>query len=177
MSTVFQLIQHSRKTVDTEYMYYSWCMTSTDIVKWRKTNYHENLEKGMIMKIWRKKKWDEIHAPCACALYRVLWTNASMSSLCLSEIQAGGEFMSWLNMLGLCLNTNVYLQCSQYLDIYWFYQVIDKRWSHEPLVFSHSVLSLQAYYIFSIDTFGYSNSGTLFWGVSKWANMLNHWRW
>lgn len=61
---------------------------------------------------------------------------------------------------------NVYLQCSQYLDIYWFYQVIDKG-SHEPLVFSHSVLSLQAHYIFSIDTFGYSNSGTLFLEVSK----------
>jgi hypothetical protein len=43
--------------------------------------------------------------------------------------------------------STVYLQCSQYLDIYWFYQVIDKG-SHEPLVFSHSVLSLQAYYIF-----------------------------
>ena len=28
----------SRKTVDTEYTSYSWCMTSTDIVKWRKTN-------------------------------------------------------------------------------------------------------------------------------------------
>ena len=27
----------SRKTVDTEYTYYSWCMTPTDIVKWRKT--------------------------------------------------------------------------------------------------------------------------------------------
>ena len=27
----------SRKTLDTEYMYYSWCITSTDIVKWRKT--------------------------------------------------------------------------------------------------------------------------------------------
>ena len=45
----------SRKTVDTEYMYYSWCMTSTDIVKWRKTNDYENFEKGMIyMKILNK---------------------------------------------------------------------------------------------------------------------------
>ena len=45
----------SRKTVDTEYTYYSWCMTSTDIVKWRKTNDHENFEKGMIyMKILKR---------------------------------------------------------------------------------------------------------------------------
>ena len=44
----------SRKTVDTEYTYYSWCMTSTDIVKWRKRNDYENFEKGMIMKILKK---------------------------------------------------------------------------------------------------------------------------
>jgi hypothetical protein len=45
----------SRKTVDTEYTYYSWCMTSTDIVKWRKMNDYENFEKGMIyMKILKK---------------------------------------------------------------------------------------------------------------------------
>ena len=45
----------SRKTVDTEYTYYSWCMTSTDIVKWRKNEWlwkywkrndlYENFEK------------------------------------------------------------------------------------------------------------------------------------
>jgi hypothetical protein len=29
----------SRKNVDTEYTYYSWCMTSTDIVKWRKNEW------------------------------------------------------------------------------------------------------------------------------------------
>ena len=40
--------------MDTEYTYYSWCMTSTDIVKWRKTNDYENFEKGMIMKILKK---------------------------------------------------------------------------------------------------------------------------
>ena len=59
----------SRKTVDTEYTYYSWCMTSTDIVKWRKTNDYENFEKGMIyMKILKKRGGggNEIHAPCAC---------------------------------------------------------------------------------------------------------------
>jgi hypothetical protein len=44
----------SRKSVETEYTYYSWCMTSTDIVKWRKTNDYENFEKGMIMKILKK---------------------------------------------------------------------------------------------------------------------------
>ena len=45
----------SRKTVDTEYTYYSWCMTSTDIVKWRKSNDYENFDKGMIyMKILKK---------------------------------------------------------------------------------------------------------------------------
>jgi hypothetical protein len=52
-------------------------MTSTDIVKWRKTNDYENFEKGMInMKIWKKKggggsrekggEGNEMHAPCAC---------------------------------------------------------------------------------------------------------------
>jgi hypothetical protein len=45
----------SRKTVDTEYTYYSWFMMSTDIVKWRKTNDYENFEEGMInMKILKK---------------------------------------------------------------------------------------------------------------------------
>ena len=40
-------------------------MTSTDIVKWRKTNDYENFEKGMIMKILNKKGGggNEIHAP------------------------------------------------------------------------------------------------------------------
>jgi hypothetical protein len=49
-------------------------MTSTDIVKWRKTNDYENFEKGMIyMKILKKGGsrekgggGNEIHAPCAC---------------------------------------------------------------------------------------------------------------
>jgi prenyltransferase beta subunit len=51
----FSLYCISRKTVDTEYTYYSWCMTSTDILKWRKTNDYENFEKGMIyMKILKK---------------------------------------------------------------------------------------------------------------------------
>jgi hypothetical protein len=68
----------SRKTVDTEYTYFSWCMTSTDIVKWRKTNDYENFEKGMIyMKILGKRGGsrekggggNEIHAPCACDLF------------------------------------------------------------------------------------------------------------
>jgi hypothetical protein len=36
----------SRKNVDTEYTYYSWCMTSTDIVKWRK---HE-----WLWKFWKR---------------------------------------------------------------------------------------------------------------------------
>ena len=37
------------------HLYYSWCMTSTDIVKRRKTNDYENFEKGMIyMKILKK---------------------------------------------------------------------------------------------------------------------------
>ena len=56
-----------RKTVDTEYTYYSWCMTSTDIVKWRKNEW--------LWKFWKKgggvveKRGgggNEIHAPCAC---------------------------------------------------------------------------------------------------------------
>ena len=36
----------SRKTVDTEYTYYSWCMTSTDIVKWRKNEW--------LWKFWKR---------------------------------------------------------------------------------------------------------------------------
>ena len=39
----------SRNTVDTEYTYYSWCMTSTDIVKWRKTKDYENFEKRGVL--------------------------------------------------------------------------------------------------------------------------------
>ena len=51
----FSLYCFSQKTVDTEYTYYSWCMTSTDIVKWRKRNDYENFEKVMIyMKILKK---------------------------------------------------------------------------------------------------------------------------
>jgi hypothetical protein len=51
----FSLYCISRKTVDTEYTYYSWYMFSTDIVKWRKTNDYENFEKAMInMKILKK---------------------------------------------------------------------------------------------------------------------------
>ena len=46
----------SLETVDIEYTYYSWCMTSTDIVKWRKTKDYENFEKGMIyMNILKNK--------------------------------------------------------------------------------------------------------------------------
>ena len=50
-------------------------MTSTDIVKGRKTNDYENFEKGMIYtKILKKRGGsrekggggNEIHAPCAC---------------------------------------------------------------------------------------------------------------
>ena len=52
-------------------------MTSTNIVKWRKTNDYENFEKGMIyMKILKNEGGNrekggggnEIHAPCACSL-------------------------------------------------------------------------------------------------------------
>ena len=76
-------LDHRRKTVDTEYTYYSWCMTSTDIVKWRKTNDYENFEKGMIyMKILKKGVsrekggvGNEIHAPCACGLDNTMLIN------------------------------------------------------------------------------------------------------
>ena len=53
-SWIIRVFCVSRKTVDTEYTYYSWCMTSTDIVKWRKTSDYANFEKGMIMKILKK---------------------------------------------------------------------------------------------------------------------------
>ena len=62
----------SRKTVDTEYTYYSWCMTSTDIVKWRKNEW--------LWKFWKKGgsrekggRGNEIHAPCACGLYTLYY--------------------------------------------------------------------------------------------------------
>ena len=45
----------SRKTVDTEYTYYLWCMTSNDIVKWRKKKDYENFERGIIYMIILKK--------------------------------------------------------------------------------------------------------------------------
>ena len=71
----FVLYCISRKTVDTEYTYYSWCMTSTDIVKWRKNEW--------LWKFWKRNDLygnfekrggsrekggggNEIHAPCAC---------------------------------------------------------------------------------------------------------------
>ena len=66
----------SRKTVDTEYRYYSWCMTSTDIVKWRKNewlwkfwkrNYlYENFEKRGGGSREKGERGNEIHTPCAC---------------------------------------------------------------------------------------------------------------
>ena len=71
----FSLILY--QSVDTEYTYYSWCMTSTDIVKWRKNEWlwkfcerndlYENFEKGGGS---REKGGggNEIHAPCACGL-------------------------------------------------------------------------------------------------------------
>ena len=55
----------SRKFVETEYTYYSWCMTSTDIVKWRKTNDCENFEKsGVVEKRGRRKR-----NPCPMRLW------------------------------------------------------------------------------------------------------------
>ena len=68
----------SRKTVDTKYTYYSWCMTSTDIIKWRKNEWlwkfwkrndlYENFEKKGGGGGSREKGGggNEIHAPCAC---------------------------------------------------------------------------------------------------------------
>jgi hypothetical protein len=57
----------SRKTVDTEYMYYSWCMMSTDIVKWRKNerlwkfwDLYENFEKRGVLE--KRGGGSEIHA-------------------------------------------------------------------------------------------------------------------
>jgi hypothetical protein len=65
----------SRKTVDTEYTYYSWCMTSTDIVKWRKNEWlwkfwkrndlYENFEKkgGVVEKRGEEETKSMPHAP------------------------------------------------------------------------------------------------------------------
>jgi hypothetical protein len=67
----------SRKTVDTEYTYYSWCMTSTDIVKWRKNEWlwtfwktndlYENFEKkGVVEKRGEEETKSMPHAPAIC---------------------------------------------------------------------------------------------------------------
>ena len=68
-----------RKTVDTEYTYYSWCMTSSDIVKWRKNEWlwkfwkrndlYENFEKrgGSREKGGRRKR-----NPCPMRLCKYL---------------------------------------------------------------------------------------------------------
>ena len=73
--TVTLLYCISRKTVDTEYTYYSWCMTSTDIVKWRKKEWlwkfwkrndlYENFEKrgGVVEKRGVKETKSMPHAP------------------------------------------------------------------------------------------------------------------
>jgi hypothetical protein len=75
-----------RKNADTEYMYYSWCMTTTDIVKLRKTEWlwkfgkrndlYENFEKrrGVVEKRGRRKRnscpmrlWN-VHIQVRCRL-------------------------------------------------------------------------------------------------------------
>ena len=64
----------SRKTMDTKYTYYSWCMTSTDIVKWRKNEWlwkfwkrndlYENFEKkGLVEKMGEEETKSMPHAP------------------------------------------------------------------------------------------------------------------
>ena len=94
----------SRKTVDTEYTYYSWCMTSTDIVKWRKTNDHENFEKGMIyMKILKRGRGsrekggggNEIHAPCACGVYSELYVYQTLWKRRPGWFQWAGRWNPW----------------------------------------------------------------------------------
>jgi uncharacterized protein YehS (DUF1456 family) len=56
-------------------------MTSTDIVKWRKTNDYENFEKGMIyMKISKKggvveKRGEEKRNPCPMRLWFIYLYN------------------------------------------------------------------------------------------------------
>ena len=63
-------------------------MTSTDIVKLRKTNDYENFEKGMIyMNILKKGGsrekgggGNEIHAPCACVEKQKLITRPNYFS-------------------------------------------------------------------------------------------------
>jgi hypothetical protein len=56
----------SRKNVNTEYMYYSWCMTSTDIVKWFPRNLAENSEAASFLyqttsfetEVQEREPWD-----------------------------------------------------------------------------------------------------------------------
>ena len=78
---------YMRETVDTEYTYYSWCMTSTDIVKWRKTNDYANFEEGMInMKILKKKGGRRKRNPCPMRLWEKQQIQIYTSSLCFDPI-------------------------------------------------------------------------------------------
>ena len=69
--------------MDTEYTYYSWCVTSTDIVKWRKNEWlwkfwkrndlYENFEKrGVVEKRGEEETKSMPHAPVV--LVEKLWT-------------------------------------------------------------------------------------------------------
>ena len=61
----------SRKTVDTEYMYYSWCSLLI-LSNEEKTNDYENFEKGMIyMKILKKGGGRRKRNPCPLRLYHL----------------------------------------------------------------------------------------------------------
>jgi hypothetical protein len=103
----------SLETVDIEYTYYSWCMTSTDIVKWRKTKDYENFEKGMIyMNILKNKGVVEEETPwcrlflsfqniCLCILrlidlYSVCVLRLKLNHVFIIVLLFFYKFISWM---------------------------------------------------------------------------------
>ena len=81
----------SRKNVYTEYMYYSWCMTSTDIVKWRKNEWlwkfrkrndlYENLEKRGVVEKRGEEETKSITQPLHSVLLVITKLLVSLKSI------------------------------------------------------------------------------------------------
>jgi hypothetical protein len=63
---IFKVFLFYFKTVDTEYTYYSWCKTSTDIVKWRKNE--------RLWKFWKRNDLYENFEKRGESFYSILFT-------------------------------------------------------------------------------------------------------